>query len=67
MCKDMTNESVWVIGFNKETGIREKFTCCQNRSAKFYEELYRGDGYNVMILSGEEVDDMIESEKSNNL
>lgn len=67
MCKDMANESVWVICFNKKTGIREKFTCCQKCSAKFYEELYRGDGYNVMILSDEEVDDMIENEKSKSL
>lgn len=59
----MVNESVWVIGFNKNTGEREKFICCPKNNSKFYEELYLGEGYNVRILTDEEVDKLIEAEK----
>lgn len=56
-------ESVWVIGFNKDTGKREKFTCCPKNNSKLYEEMYLGEGYDVKILTNEEVDELIESEK----
>lgn len=59
----MAMESVWVIGVNKETGNRDKFVCCPKNNSKFYEELYLEEGYNVMILTNDEVDDLIESEK----
>lgn len=61
----MTDESVWVIGFNKETGIREVFVCCPKNNSKFYEELYIGDGYNAKILTGDQVDELIEMENKN--
>lgn len=60
----MRNESVWVIGFSKETGIREKFVCCPIGSSNFYKESYQCDGYDTVVLSGEEVDSMIEKEKN---
>ena len=59
----MIEESVWVIGFDKETGLREKFVCCPKNNSKFYQELYIGEGFDVKILAGEEVDKLIEAEK----
>ena len=58
----MVDEYVWIIGFDKESGIRKNFTCCPKNNARFYEELYIGDGYDVKILTGKELDDLIETE-----
>lgn len=52
-------EYVWVIGFNKKTGAREKFICCPKNNSKFYEELYLGENYDVRIITEKEVDGFI--------
>lgn len=62
----MTNEFVWVVGFNRVTGKRETFVCCSSNNSKFYEELYIGEGYDVKILNGDEVDELIKQEKKEN-
>lgn len=58
-------ENVWVIGFDKETGKREKFICCPKNNSKFYQELYIGEGYDVKVLNDDEVDELIETENNN--
>lgn len=61
----MIDEYVWVIGFDKETGAREKFICCHKNNSKFYEELYLGENYDMKVLTDKEVDVLIESENKN--
>lgn len=55
-------ESVWVIGFNKDTGVREKFVCCSKNNCKFYESAYCDGGYDVRVFTGKEIDELIDKE-----
>lgn len=56
-------EQLWVIAFDKATGERKEFTCCGKNNARFYKEKYLIDGYDVKVMTDEEVDKMLESKK----
>lgn len=56
-------ESVWVVGFDKNTGKKEVFTVCPKSNANFHAEVYAGKGYDVKIMTPDEVDAMLEKEK----
>lgn len=53
--------NLYVIAYNKADGKRVKFTSCPKNNAKFYEELYKSEGYGVKVFTGEEIDKIIES------
>lgn len=55
----MVRKSVWVIAIDKDTGDMVNFTTCSKNNSAFYKELYIMDGYNVEIMTDEEVDDLI--------
>lgn len=59
----MKFEYRWVIAYDKETGERVHFTTCPKNNALFYREKYLIDGYDARILTDEEVDEIIASEK----
>lgn len=53
-------DSLWVFGYDKETGNRMEITLCKRNNAPFYAELYRSYGYRVEVMTDEEVDKMQE-------
>lgn len=60
----MGGKYVWVIGYNKLTGEREKFIRCSENNSLFHKSLYESEGLNVSILTSEELDALVESKKS---
>lgn len=59
----MESNSLWVIAFDKQTGKRANFAVCPKNNARFYEEKYLMEGYNVGVYTSDEVDELIEQEK----
>lgn len=58
----MTSSYRWVLSYDRKTGERVHFTTCPKNKAMFYEELYKMDGYEVRVLTDEEIDGLIASE-----
>ncbi len=56
-------EPVWVVAFDKTTGIRAAFTVCAPNNAEFYKVKYELDGYTVKVLTAEESMQLAEEEK----
>ena len=57
------DNNVWVVAFDKVTGIRAAFTVCPPANAEFYKIKYRLDGYDVKVLTAEESMQLAEEEK----
>lgn len=55
-------DNMYVIAYN-DNGEREQVTCCPKNNARFYEELYKGDGYRVEVLTSEEVDTVVDGQE----
>lgn len=56
-------EMVWVVAFDKKTGVRAAFTGCAPNNAEFYESKYVLDGYSVMVLDEDGIRQLAEEEK----
>ena len=56
-------EMVWVIAFDKQTGVRAAFTGCAPSNAEFYESKYMLDGYSVRVLDEDGIRQLAEEEK----
>lgn len=57
------NNNIWVIAYDKTTGERAEFVCCPQGNASYHAEVFRMKGYDVKILTSEEVDALLEAEK----
>lgn len=57
----------WVIALDRHTGERVTFTMCDKSNAVFYQSKYRIDGYNVKVLTADEVEKFAEDEKQNGI
>lgn len=56
-------EMIWVVAFDKHTGVRAAFTGCAPNNAEFYESKYMLDGYSVMVLDEDGIRQLAEEEK----
>ena len=54
----------WVIALDKRTGKRMEFTMCDLNNVAFYQSKYRIDGYDVKVLTADEVEKFAEDEKA---
>lgn len=45
----------WVIALDKRTGKRMEFTMCDLNNVAFYQSKYTLDGYDVKVLTADEV------------
>lgn len=57
----------WVIALDRRTGKRMTFTMCDLSNAAFYRSKYMIDGYNVKVLTADEVEKFAEDEKQNGI
>lgn len=49
------NNLRWVIALDKRTGKRMEFTMCDLNNVAFYQSKYALDGYDVKVLTADEV------------
>lgn len=57
----------WVIALDRHTGERVTFTMCDKSNAAFYQSKYMIDGYDVKVLTADEVEKFAEDEKQNGI
>lgn len=57
----------WVIALDRRTGRRVKFTMCDLSNATFYQSKYMIDGYDVKVLTADEVEKFADYEKQNGI
>lgn len=57
----------WVIALDRCTGRRVTFTMCDLSNAAFYQSKYMIDGYDVKVLTADEVEKFAEDEKQNGI
>ena len=57
----------WVIALDRRTGERVAFTMCDLSNATFYQSKYRVNGYDVKVLTADEVEKFAEDEKQNGI
>lgn len=53
-------QSIWVIGFDKDTGEYVDFCCCPAQDATFYKRLYESKGYRVETMTRDELELFLE-------
>lgn len=46
----------WVIALDRHTGKRVTFTMCDKSNAAFYQSKYMIEGYDVKVLTADEVE-----------
>lgn len=61
--ENVMDNLVWVVAFDKATGIRAAFTVCSPANAEFYRTKYEFDGYNAKVLTAEQSMQLAEEEK----
>lgn len=54
----------WVIALDRHTGERVAFTMCDLSNAAFYQSKYRVSGYDVKVLTADEVEKFADDEKA---
>lgn len=57
----------WVIALDKRTGRRMEFTMCDLNNVAFYQSKYTLDGYDVKVLTADEVAKFADDEKQNGI
>lgn len=57
----------WVIALDKRTGKRIEFTMCDINNVAFYQSKYTLDGYDVKVLTADEVEKFADDEKQNGI
>lgn len=57
----------WVIALDKRTGKRMEFTMCDLNNVAFYQSKYTLDGYDVKVLTADEVAKFADDEKQNGI
>lgn len=57
----------WVIALDRHTGERVTFTMCDKSNATFYQSKYMIDGYDVKVLTADEVEKFADDEKQNGI
>lgn len=57
----------WVIALDKRTGKRMEFTMCDLNNVAFYRSKYTLDGYDVKVLTADEVAKFADDEKQNGI
>lgn len=57
----------WVIALDKRTGKRMEFTMCDLNNVAFYQSKYTLDGYDVKVLTADEVEKFADDEKQNGI
>ena len=61
--ENVMDNLIWVVAFDKVTGIRAAFTVCAPANAEFYRSKYEFDGYNAKVLTAEQSMQLAEEEK----
>lgn len=54
----------WVIALDKNTGRRTEFAMCDINNVAFYQAKYTLNGYDVKVLTADEVGKFAEDEKA---
>lgn len=57
----------WVIALNKNTGRRMEFAMCDVNNVAFYQAKYTFNGYDVKVLTVDEVEKFADNEKQNGI
>lgn len=57
----------WVIALNKNTGRRMEFAMCDVNNVAFYQAKYTFNGYDVKVLTADEVEKFADNEKQNGI
>ena len=57
------NDAIWVVAFDKDTGIRAAFTVCPPANVEFYRAKYELEGYDVKVLTADEALRLAEDER----
>lgn len=57
----------WVIALDKRTGKRMEFTMCDLNNVAFYQSKYALDGYDVKVLTADDVEKFADDEKQNGI
>jgi hypothetical protein len=57
----------WVIALDRQTGKRMAFTMCDLNNVAFYRSKYTLDGYDVKVLTADEVEKFADDEKQNGI
>lgn len=57
----------WVIALDRQTGKRMAFTMCDLNNVAFYRSKYELDGYDVKVLTADEVAKFADDEKQNGI
>ncbi len=57
----------WVIALDRHTGERVTFTMCDKSNVAFYQSKYTLDGYDVKVLTVDEVEKFADDEKQNGI
>lgn len=57
----------WVIALDRRTGRRVEFVMCDLNNVAFYQSKYTLDGYNVKVLTADEVEKFADDEKQNGI
>lgn len=59
----MEENTVAVVGFDKNTGFVRAVTSCDKEDSQHYAKYYRSIGYHARVLSYEELESVLEKEK----
>lgn len=57
----------WVIALDKNTGRRTEFAMCDINNVAFYQAKYTLNGYDVKVLTADEVKKFAEDEKAHGI
>lgn len=57
----------WVIALDKRTGRRVEFAMCDLNNVAFYQSKYTLSGYDVKVLTADEVEKFADDEKQNGI
>lgn len=57
----------WVIALDKNTGRRMEFAMCDVNNVAFYQAKYTFNGYDVKVLTADEVEKFADDEKQNGI